>query len=467
MVKIVPSPDWFVGVDRLDLCHNGRWRRRAHLNLRPMDAGIDQGYTFTSPRWPSFPQEHIYEITSSYPDHPASAFLYPEYSKLPRIAFVDVERVAQYERKGPISAARTKDSSNMLMFSPKTTASTTTTPTMTTPTPLLGTFQLEKDVTAETSNEVAKAGTKSTLSRAREQLMQSEDPDRQQHQSDQDQGDQEQRGQLSRNQHLPNLQTDVAISEIPHINATPALPSPEPSTSIRVNETIVTRDSGEEEADAVLNGEKGANPDIAHTDQTMASVSQTFPALKPNQTKLQISHYPNYVSGESAASVSPGKYSALSHLEHRSRGEPVSPVFSSDLQETDSYPSNGSPIVTLDSQIASGLPNPSHSPAVAKWPGTFTTAKALMETLRPFQSWPPVELKQAEVIENRPKSRSGGELFGSYGRRDHTEKADLREVNGPAKAAAATTPSATQSREEPDEPRAAKVADDKFFSDDG
>ena len=133
VVKLVPSPDWFVGVDGLDLCRRGRWRARAHVNLRPMDAGTDRGYTFTSPNWPSHPREPIRQITSSYPDHPASAFLYPEYRRLPRVAYVHVQRVAQYFRKGAVSPLKTNRGSNLAVFEPKTTTTTTTTtPTTTT-----------------------------------------------------------------------------------------------------------------------------------------------------------------------------------------------------------------------------------------------------------------------------------------------------------------------------------------------
>lgn len=87
-MKIVPSPDWFVGIDSEDLCRNGKWKRKIRLNLPPLDAGTDQGLTFTSPNWPSYPPENIYQITSTFPNHRAGAFSYPKLKKLPRIAHV-------------------------------------------------------------------------------------------------------------------------------------------------------------------------------------------------------------------------------------------------------------------------------------------------------------------------------------------------------------------------------------------
>lgn len=40
--KISPSPDWFVGIDRLDLCNASdcRWKDNITVQLRPMDAGM-------------------------------------------------------------------------------------------------------------------------------------------------------------------------------------------------------------------------------------------------------------------------------------------------------------------------------------------------------------------------------------------------------------------------------------------
>lgn len=43
VVKIVPSPDWFVGVDSLDLCTDGEWVDLHETDLWPLDAGTQQG----------------------------------------------------------------------------------------------------------------------------------------------------------------------------------------------------------------------------------------------------------------------------------------------------------------------------------------------------------------------------------------------------------------------------------------
>lgn len=51
-----------------------------------MDAGCDNGFTFTAPYWPTDPQGIIYRIKSNYPSHPASSFYYPQFNRLPTIA---------------------------------------------------------------------------------------------------------------------------------------------------------------------------------------------------------------------------------------------------------------------------------------------------------------------------------------------------------------------------------------------
>uniref|UniRef100_A0A8D2JHH5 Spondin-2 n=1 Tax=Sciurus vulgaris TaxID=55149 RepID=A0A8D2JHH5_SCIVU len=97
-VRIVPSPDWFVGVDSLDLCEGGRWKEQASLDLYPHDAGTDSGFTFSSPNFATIPQDTVTEITSSSPSHPANSFYYPRLKSLPPIARVTLVRLRQSPR---------------------------------------------------------------------------------------------------------------------------------------------------------------------------------------------------------------------------------------------------------------------------------------------------------------------------------------------------------------------------------
>ncbi|KAG7256537.1 hypothetical protein CRUP_007224, partial [Coryphaenoides rupestris] len=85
---MIPSPDWFVGVDSFSLCEGGQWKQEVTLDLQPIDAGTDSGFTFSSPNFPTNPVENITRITSQMPNHPANSFYYPRLSELPPIASV-------------------------------------------------------------------------------------------------------------------------------------------------------------------------------------------------------------------------------------------------------------------------------------------------------------------------------------------------------------------------------------------
>ncbi|GIX74090.1 spondin-2 [Caerostris extrusa] len=94
--RIIPSPDWFIGVDSFDLCRGNKWVDSITLDLDPIDGGTDNGYTFTSPKWATDPRSRISPIRSRYPKHPASSFFYPELEKLPRLASVAFYKVKEF-----------------------------------------------------------------------------------------------------------------------------------------------------------------------------------------------------------------------------------------------------------------------------------------------------------------------------------------------------------------------------------
>lgn len=62
MVRLVPSPDWFVGVESVDLCDVDRWKDNVTLELFPYDAGTDSGFTFSSPNFQTIPQDKITQV---------------------------------------------------------------------------------------------------------------------------------------------------------------------------------------------------------------------------------------------------------------------------------------------------------------------------------------------------------------------------------------------------------------------
>ncbi|ELT97338.1 hypothetical protein CAPTEDRAFT_45025, partial [Capitella teleta] len=90
---IIPSPDWFIGVDSVSLCRGSHWLKSEVVDLYPMDAGTDSGATFTAPIWPEWPLKPISVITAHHPNHTASSFFYPQLKKLPPLAKLRIKRI--------------------------------------------------------------------------------------------------------------------------------------------------------------------------------------------------------------------------------------------------------------------------------------------------------------------------------------------------------------------------------------
>ena len=96
MTRIVPSPDWFVGVTNLSLCQNNTWVSKITVPLSLYDAGTDNGLTFTSPNWETSPRDPVKMISSQSPNHPAASFFYPDLDSLPVIATYTFTKVKQF-----------------------------------------------------------------------------------------------------------------------------------------------------------------------------------------------------------------------------------------------------------------------------------------------------------------------------------------------------------------------------------
>jgi hypothetical protein len=64
VTMIAPSPDWFLGVNGLDLLASGDWTDEIVVELLPWDAGTDSGTTYNSPNQDTNPQDPIALITT-------------------------------------------------------------------------------------------------------------------------------------------------------------------------------------------------------------------------------------------------------------------------------------------------------------------------------------------------------------------------------------------------------------------
>jgi spondin-2 len=85
LTKLIPSPDWFIGVDSVNLMENCRWLEFFSVDVQPLDGGTESGLTFSAPKWASDPQVAIRQITPRWPSHYAGSFFNPDLKKLPSI----------------------------------------------------------------------------------------------------------------------------------------------------------------------------------------------------------------------------------------------------------------------------------------------------------------------------------------------------------------------------------------------
>lgn len=65
IAMIAPSPDWFVGVDSVELCgSDGKWKEiETAITLPAWDAGTDSGTTFQANNMETMPRDVIRQIT--------------------------------------------------------------------------------------------------------------------------------------------------------------------------------------------------------------------------------------------------------------------------------------------------------------------------------------------------------------------------------------------------------------------
>lgn len=62
---IAPSPDWFVGVNSLNLYENNKWIDEIEIDLLAYDAGTDSGEGYTSSNQATVPREPISDLSYS------------------------------------------------------------------------------------------------------------------------------------------------------------------------------------------------------------------------------------------------------------------------------------------------------------------------------------------------------------------------------------------------------------------
>lgn len=94
---IGPSPDWCVGVSKLDVCRSDcTWEDEVSIDLYPWDAGTDSGLSYFSHNIETDPPENIHRITNSYPNHAESPFYGKEKIKpMAKLVFTKTKEVCK------------------------------------------------------------------------------------------------------------------------------------------------------------------------------------------------------------------------------------------------------------------------------------------------------------------------------------------------------------------------------------
>lgn len=73
------------------------------------DGGVENGYTFTAPKWSTDPPAPVARITSRQPNHPANSFYYPNLPRLPRIGYFEISKLREYGMRRTFSSNYLQD----------------------------------------------------------------------------------------------------------------------------------------------------------------------------------------------------------------------------------------------------------------------------------------------------------------------------------------------------------------------
>lgn len=101
VAKLEPSPDWFIGVDSLELCtKNGSWIDEKQMNLYLYDAGTDGGSGYENAnKLPLKFKEKVYQLTNLHPEN--SPFYNLNESKIKPFARIKVQKQRLFPSKKP------------------------------------------------------------------------------------------------------------------------------------------------------------------------------------------------------------------------------------------------------------------------------------------------------------------------------------------------------------------------------
>ncbi|KAJ0175797.1 hypothetical protein K1T71_008956 [Dendrolimus kikuchii] len=98
-IGIHPSPDWFLGVSRFELCQeDNTWLQERELNLYPWDAGTDSGVSYESPNIATYPKDAVSRVQmSSYDKN--SPFYETDMKQLTPFGKLHIKLIRTYHRE--------------------------------------------------------------------------------------------------------------------------------------------------------------------------------------------------------------------------------------------------------------------------------------------------------------------------------------------------------------------------------
>jgi len=98
--KIIPSPDWIVGVSMENLClSNGSWVDSRIVDLYPWDAGSNSGLSYQDAGEETQPPEAIHRITSCNPDDERSPFFDATCAPVKPVARLHILKQREYKKE--------------------------------------------------------------------------------------------------------------------------------------------------------------------------------------------------------------------------------------------------------------------------------------------------------------------------------------------------------------------------------
>lgn len=98
--KMIPSPDWIVGVSLENLClANCSWVDSRVVDLYPWDGGVRSGVTYNNPGEDTVPREVIHRITACRPDNEESPFFDQTCAPLKPVARLHILKQREYKKQ--------------------------------------------------------------------------------------------------------------------------------------------------------------------------------------------------------------------------------------------------------------------------------------------------------------------------------------------------------------------------------